>query len=487
MMDKIKPITKLNHPLILILIFGFILRVYYSFLTWNHIQFWDESVYMLMGRYWSEGLYYQFTAARPILFSVIIAGFNFISTSEFLPRMFILVFSMLAILGMYYLGRSLTDNKNIGLFSAFLTSIFYIHIFYTQRLLVDTLSFTFFIWSAYYFYEYFKKDNNKYFYIASVIVAIGFLFRITTALILLVVLIYTMVTDGTKMFRKKEYYIGALIFLLIISPYLIWGYFQFDGFVLIKAFETNAPSNFWVGGYNVLIRYITRFLLLIPNVWAIPTALLFVGGFIMMHECLIGLDLVKKGDKKLRGEFFLFLMFIVPLIAISFLLNHDEDRYIFNVFPAIFVLTSLFTFYIYDIIKKSNKIASIGWIILIVGLAAFSQLQVTDMTIKSKLSSYNEVKEAALWIKDNSNPNDIVVTHSYPQTQYYSWRYSRHFPKTQAEFEQLDQTNFTYFVVSVFERSPEWVYNYPAQKNLTAVKAWLTSDSQPVLVIYKLN
>jgi len=450
---------------------------------------WDSCVYGNMGRFFSgHGPFWEFTAARPLLFSLVWGGFNFISTSEFLPRLFILVFSMLAILGMYYLGRGLTDKKYVGLFAAFMTAIFYIHIFYTQRLLVDTLSFTFFIWAAFFFWKYFKKDNPKFFYIASVIVAVGFLFRITTALILLVVLIYTATIHGTQMFKRKEYYIGALIFFAVISPYLIWGYFQFDGFVLTKAFETNAPDNFWIGGYNVLIKYITRFLLLLPNTLAIPSGLLFIIGLIMMHECIVGVDMMRKGDKKLRKDFFILLMFIVPLIAISFLLNHMEDRYIFNVFPAVFILTSVAVVYIQELLdNKWGKKAGGIFMVLIIVMMLVAQLQATDTTIKGKIPAYKEVKEAGLWIKDNSNPNDIIVTHSYPQIQYYSWRYSRHFPKTEEEYEQLDHTNFTYFMVSIFERSPEWVYSYPARKNLTVANAWMLNEQQPALVIYNLK
>ena len=488
--ESIKKILKiLKNPIVLILILGLIIRLYYFFMTYDQNNlWWDSSLYGNYARYFSgHGPFVQLAPVRPILFSLVWAGFNFITLSEIPIRIFILTFSMLAILGMYYLGRSITDNKKVGLLSAFLTAIFYIHIFYTQRLLVDTLSFTFFIWSAYFFFKYFKKNNAKYFYIASVIVAIGFLFRITTALILLVVLIYTVVIDGTKLFKKKEYYIGALIFLLIISPYLIWGYFQFGGFVLTKAFETNAPTNFFASGYNVLITYITRFLLLLPNIWSVPIAFTFIMGLIMMHESIVGIDIMRKGDKKLRRDFFLLLMFIIPLVAISFLLNHDEDRYIFNVFPAIFILMSIAVYWTYDQIRKTNKPVAIIFMIVLIGMTTFSQFQATDLTVKSKIPSYSQVKEAGLWIAGNSGPDDIIITHSYPQVQYYSGRYSRHFPKTEAEFELLDKTNFTYFMVSIFERSPEWVYDYPARKNLTIANAWLTPDGQPIVVVYNLK
>jgi len=480
---------KLKHPLMIVLVLGLVLRLFYWYISHGQAAWWDEVVYGNMGRYWSgHGPYWAFTAARPILFSFVWAGFNFISLSEFLPRLFLLGMSMAAIVGMYYLGKSMTNDKRIGWTAAFLTSIFYIHIFYTVRLLVDTLSFTFFIWGAFFFYKYFKKEVPKYFYIACAITAVGFLFRITTALILFVVLIFILLTEGIDFYKKKEYWIGALIFLAVISPYLIWGYFQFDGFVLTKAFETNAPDAFWSGGLQVLLQYIIRYFLLLPNVWAIPMVLLFIVGLIMMHEAIVGMDMVRKGDKKLQKDLFLLLMFIIPLICISFLLNHFEDRYIFNVFPAIFLLSSISFVWLIDLItKKFSKGAGGFFAILILGILLFSQLQVVDFTVKSKIESYRQVQEAGLWIKDNSHPDDIIIVHSYPQIQYYSERYSRHFPKTKEEYEQLDQTNFTYFILSIFERSPEWAYQYPVEKNLTVANAWVTDKNEPILVIYNLK
>jgi len=495
-MDNSKEIIKnrlkiLKNPLVLILILGLVIRLFYIYLTSSYGMsgFWDSCLYGNYARYFSgHGPYVELAAVRPILFSLVWAGFNFFTLSEIPIRIFLLIFSMLAILGMYYLGKEMS-NEYVGYIAALITSVFYIHIFYSIRLLVDTLSFTFFIWSALYFYKYFRDDKPKFFYIASIIVAIGFLFRITTALILMVVLFYTIIIHGLKMFKKKEYYIGAIIFLLIIAPYLIWGYYQFDGFVLIKALETNAPKAFWSGGLNVFIRYISQGLLLLPNNWAMPVAGLFVIGLFMMHGSIVGIDMARKGDKKLQKDLFLLLMFIIPLICISFLLDHDEDRYIFNVFPAIFVLTSIATISIKDWLNtKYGKIAANIFLIIIIALIIGSQIEATDRTVRGKMPAYQEVRQAGLWIKDNSNPGDIVVTQSYPQIQYYSMRYAQWFPSTEEEYEAMDKTNHRYFILSVFERSPEWIYSYPVKKNLTVANAWMSPDGQqPLIVIYNLE
>jgi hypothetical protein len=42
-------------------------------------------------------------------------------------------------------------------------------------------------------------------------------------------------------------------------------------------------------------------------------------------------------------------------------------------------------------------------------------------------------------------------------------------------------------VVSIFERSPEWAYQYPIKKELRVANAYVTPDNQPILVIYDLR
>ena len=60
------------------------------------------------------------------------------------------------------------------------------------------------------------------------------------------------------------------------------------------------------------------------------------------------------------------------------------------------------------------------------------------------------------------------------------------FSNTKEEYEAMDKTNHRYFILSVFERSPEWVYSYPLEKNLTVANAWVNGN-EPILVIYNLK
>ena len=487
MNNKIKQIVK--HPLLYILILGLVIRLYYLVKTYSQTAWWDECVYMIMASTWSGGPEYAFTAARPILFSFIIYLFNFVTTSILVPRLIVLFFSMAAVLGMYYLGKSSTGQTRIGLLAALLTSVFYLHIFYSQRILMDTISFTFFIWAAYFFVEYFKENKPKLLYVATVITAVGFLFRITTAFILGVVFIYLLLMEGFKMFKRKELWIAIVLFGLVIAPYIVWGFIQFDGFVLTKAFETNAPStgSFLGNGLQLFIQYTARGYMLIPNTLGLLWLIFLVIGLISFYKLFVCFDLRKK-DKNIRQMLFVLLLFIIPLAANCFLLNHVEDRYIFNVFPAIILLICIANFKIMDYIEDhEGRGMAVFMFIASLILLLMSQFMVIGPIIGASIGSYGPVKEAGLWMKTTSSPGDVIVTSSYPQIQYYSQRLAQPIPPTKGEYETMDRTNHKYFIVSVFEKSPEWSYSYPTEKNLTIANMYLDNDKNPLLIVYNLK
>jgi len=304
-----------NFIFLLILVFAIGVRLYYFFLVKNQPVWWDESEYLNMAKSWAFNLEYQFDPVRPVLFSLIMALFFKIANTEFLPRVFILLLSMISIAGVYYLGKEIY-NKKIGLLASFLMSVFYLHLFFTYRILVDLASLSFFMFAALLFYKY-SKDNSKkkLLYWASALIAIGTLFKITTALLLFAFLIYLLITERLNFLKKKEIWIAAFIFLLILSPYFIWGYLEFNGFVITQAFSRNAPKSFF-GGFTILKNY----LILFPSYFSWPLLIAFICGLIMMYKLFLGFDiLIKEKDKKLKRDLYLLLILLIPLILLSFL------------------------------------------------------------------------------------------------------------------------------------------------------------------------
>jgi len=486
-----------NSLLVAILLFGFIIRLYYYYLTKGQAVWWDSAEYMNMARAWALGLDYEFLPVRPVLFSIITALFFKISPAEFLPRVFIFLISMSSVWAMYLLGKEVC-NKKIGLITAFFMSVFYLNLFYSFRLLVEIPSITFFTFAAFFFYRYFKTNSKKDFYWGSVMIAIGTLFRINTAALLFVILIFLILTTKLGFIKRKEMWIGGIIFLLILAPYLIWGYIQFNGFVITQAGAWNAPKDgFFANGFENLQSYRSFFLNNVNNQWHLnflswPLLIFFILGLVLMCDLFLGFDILLKGKNiKLKRNLFLFLAFLVPILVSSFSIGFVEDRYMFVSFPAIFIISSIFILKTYDFIKKQNKFLAILFLIVLLGFIGYSQLQHADLLIKSKQQSYMGLKDAGLWLKENSQPSDIIVTRSVHQIRYYAERETISIPYKGQDLDSLlsSDANIKFLLLSIFESHESWEYAYPQENNLTVVNAIFAdaNQQQPILIIYRID
>lgn len=478
-----------HYYFLAILFFAIIIRIYYFFLTENQPLWWDEADYMVMARYFSgltPHIGYTFEAVRQILNPFLISLlFGFTGINELLPRLCILVLSFASVIGMYYLGKELFDEK-IGLLSSVLMSVFWLNLFFTYRIIVDMHSLTFFTFSAFLFYRYFKSGTHSALYWASALISIGTLFKLSTAFLLPAIFIYALVTEKLTIFKKKEFWIAAGIFLLILSPYLIWGYYEFGGFVLTKSASAVAPESYSVK-FNTLITYLKLF----PTYLSIPVLIIFILGLISRYNLFLGIDLlIKNKNPALRRDLYLILILIVPWILVSMTINHNEDRYILNMFPAVFIIISLFVFLVFDWVKKRNKFFAILLILLFLIFTINFQIKHADSLIREKQASYLPVKEVGLWIKENSQKEDLIMTKSRFQVSFYSERDTVDLPDTWEEMNKtLSEYKPKYYLISAFESHKSWALEYPQKNNLTLVQAYFAdpvTQQQPVLLLYEM-
>ncbi len=481
MQEKIINWFKKNWILISIIVFTIAVRIYYFILVNNQPLWYDEALYLNIARRFAFGINYTFPPVRPILFSLINAFFLRIIDNEFLPRLFMLLLSVASVLGVYLFGKELY-NKKVGLIASFLTSIFYLNLFFTYRLLVDMPSLTFFVFSGFLFLKYFKTNSNKVLYLATCVIAIGTLLKLSTAFILPAILIYALITGGFKFFKRKEIWMAFLIFILILSPYIIWGYFEFGGFVLTQAVSRVASKDPFVG-FSLMKNYLIMF----PTYFSWILLATFIFGIASMYKVFLYFDHLIKGDEKLKRDLFLLLILVIPFVLVSFLIGHNENRYLITIFPTIFLISSSFIMVAYNSIRKRTKLLAVIFLIGLLVFTAGFQLMATDSLIKIKLGSYLEVKEAGVWLKQNSDVSDVIATKSRPQIKYYSEREVIGLLETKEEFEATLTPNTKFFMLSIFENHPEWAYTYPIEKNLTVIQAYVNQENQPLLIIYELK
>ena len=127
---------------------------------------------------------------------------------------------------------------------------------------------------------------------------------------------------------------------------------------------------------------------------------------------------------------------------------------------------------------------------MFLGFSTYYQLKASDNLIRNKATSYLEIEQIGLWLKDNSASSDVIMTHSFHQIDYYSEREALAFPATKQEFESLISSNkqIKYYLISMIQPTPEWTYSYPQNHSLTVINAYFADaqQTQPILILYKL-
>ncbi|MDD5012037.1 MAG: glycosyltransferase family 39 protein [Candidatus Nanoarchaeia archaeon] len=491
---KIKTIltNKYNILLFGLLIFSFVLLSYYFFITDGQTLWHDEAEYLSAAKYWAFDIPYEIHPARPPLFSFLAfliykIGFQENSIKfllELIPALLVVLFTYLLVKEMY--------NKKIALITAFITSVSWIHLFYSMRLMTDTLGLLFGILSLLCFWKgYVQKEKKYLIWLIGFFVALSFLCRLTGILYGGIIFFFLFATEQFKFLKNKHLWIAVLVFILTISPYLIWNQF-YHGNVFAFSQGYGDVSNLSPGWYMFQHLY---------DYPELGFFVFFLIGLTTLFPLFLSLDLTLfKKDKKYYNDLFSFLLVTVILFFFIFFLRVAENRWLIAMSIGIFILSAKGLVLIFDFVKKNFK--SLAIIILIVALifGAYFQLNHADIIIKDKVSSYMPVKEAALWMKDNSNPNDIIMTASVPQTVYYSERKVISFyNSTEGAYytpEQLGGViNYEkpkYVVVSAFEPSnPQWTLTYPSQYPdiFTPVKVWFEDQAQqtPILIVYETS
>ncbi len=492
--EKIKLWLKNPYNLILIglLIFSFIVLIYYFNLTKNQPLWYDEGEYMSAANYWAFGIPYSIHPARPPLFSFL-AAIIFKLGPGLLGVKFLLeiIPAFLAIIFIYLLVNEIYGNKKLALITAFILSVSWIHLFYTMRLMTDALGFLFGLLAIFCFWQgYINNKGKVYIWLIGFFVSLSFLCRLTGVLYGILILLFLVITLQFNFLKNKHMWISFIISLLTILPYLIWSYLYYgNAFAFRSGYGSpGGPLGWWM---LQLVYDYPEFIFFI----------FFLIGLVTFLPMLLSLDRsILKKDKKYYGDLFIILNLIFTLFFFIYFLRAGENRWLMMMSIGIFVISAKGIIFIYEIIKKNiGKVFGMVIVILILSAGAYYELKHADMIINLKKDSYSQVKDAALWIKENSNPDDIVISASHTQMTYYAERkmlthfnFTTNSYFTSEEFDNvIDHYRPKYYVVSVFEPSiPQWTYSYPENKsNFQPVKAWFSDpeQKQPLLIIYQIS
>jgi len=510
--EKIKDFLKIreNQYLVLLIIFAIAIRLYYFFKLGNQPIWWDEGDYLSIAKVWAMNMpepewFYKFTGIRPLFIPLVWMVMMKIGLNETFLRFFtILIPSIITIWLVYAVARDLYNYK-IGLISGFIMSVYWVHLFYTFRLLTDIPALLFGMLTIYFFYsKYYLRHDKKGLYFACFFGVLAFATRFPHASILIMCFLFLLIIEKKRFFKKKINWKALVLILILLSPYLI--YFAYNNFYAINFYLNPSNQNFqepyskvWNEAKFLIPSLFGPGVSLLKNVYLI----FFFIGFLTLFNLFLGFDIfLRQETKKFNSDFFILLWILSQFLIYFVIMKAFNDRWLLMMIPAFFILSAKGFYISGKYLKKYSKFFLL-LIIFLIFLGAYYQLIHADNLIEIKKDTYKEVMLAGLWLKENTPEDTKVVTASIVQNQYYSERDTYGFASeegsgfaTKEEFEKkVDKIKPDYFIINVVQRTPEWAYTYPQEKGLIPVKYYLATkeqsimygfpEGQPLLIIYK--
>jgi hypothetical protein len=490
--------NKYNFYFLGILIFAIALRLYYFFLTADQPVWWDEGEYLSFGNSLAFNIPYEISPQRVVLFPFLISLLFKIGFTEVLVKfILVLVPSILVVLVTYLFVKDLY-NERIALVTSFLTTIFWIHLFYSLRVMNDEIGFLFGLLGWFLFYKgYLSGKNNKLVYLSAFFFALTFLMRPAGIFYPATIFVFLLFTDKFKMFTKKELWMMPVIFFLALVPHLIWSHFYHGSALAFQGAYGGTDGNplGW-NVFNMVAIYLNptfnpSSLIEFSNI----LLLFFIIGLFTLIPLFLSFDkLLFNKYKKYYNDLFIVLSFIFVLGVAIFVLRKFEDRWLMAFSLAIFVLTAKGIFLISDSLKKHiGKTFIILLIVAVLLLGTYIHISHADSLIKNRLTSYGPVKDSGIWIKENSNPEDKVFSMSFPQHSYYTERETLWYPYsdlTEGELKALLRNEEPrFYVVSIFERHDQFVYDLPNKypEAFSPVRVYQQQEGEPFLVVYEID
>ncbi|MFH1593021.1 MAG: glycosyltransferase family 39 protein [Candidatus Woesearchaeota archaeon] len=482
---------KNNLVFVGIVLFALAIRLYYFILTNNQPVWWDEAEYLSTAKHWAMGIPYDINPQRPVLLPLLETIILFLGGGEGIIRFFlVLIPSIGVVIVSYLLGKEMF-NKKIGLITSAIMGGFWLLLFNTVRMHVEAMLMFFVYLSIFCFWKGFVKENSKYKLLTGLFLGLGFLTKFTASLTVFSLLLFLFVIKRFKMFKDKYFWLSGLIAFITILPHLIWSKINFGSFFIFLSAGAPAVSSL-IGGEKISAPFGWHILGNVSHFTQLLFFVFFFIGLLTLYKLFLGFDLIiKNKSKELYAHFFSIIFILINLAFYIFILRVAEDRWLLPIALPIFFFIALGLILLYNLLIKFKipKIIGLISIITILSIGIYSQISFADEIIKSKKETYLPVKQAALWMKENSKESDTIISASNPQTVYYAERKVIGFGPQANLSNALEEIRPKFMVLSVFEQYPEWTYRLPEENKETFVPVQVYSDQnqKPLLVIYEVR
>jgi len=490
--EKVKKWLKdpYNLGLLAILIFAFVVRLYYFDLTKDQPLWWDEAAYGSMAKNYVSHIWDGTEVIKgenlirppflPLLWSILIrAGFD-----ETINR-FILLFipSVLTIFFVYLIGKELYD-KRTGLFSAFIFSVLWMHLFYSSRLLTHILSLAFLFASIFFFIKanQLEKFNYTHLSIAMVLAGIVALIRYPDGLVYGVYAIFLLLVRRFELIKDRKAWIAAILGLVPMWIFFLINYIK-SGNIFPALLGSNYVRAVSKSFAFDLLKYIQTYL-------TTTFFLLFIIGLgFTIFELVIGYGIISK-NKKLQGYLFMILFFVVFYSFFIFVIRgSDEGRWLFPLSIAFVSFAGAGISSLYTFVRKYERIFAVVLVITLLTLGAYSQIKFANTTISNSRNSFLQAKQGYEWLRENTEKDAVIMSSGLEVlAMYYAERENIGFPQNVSD---MDEVTVDYLAIHAYkpEAHPSYLNDYLQnnQDKWKPVQVFFADQEgkQPVFVIYR--
>jgi hypothetical protein len=506
-----------NLAFLALIIFLFAIRLYYFILTKNQPIWWDEGEYVSAAKSYAGIIDYKLQGIRLPAFPLLVSVFFMIGIkSEPLLRFLVLFIPAIAsILLLYLCVKEMYPDKRIALISTAIFVVLWEHLFFSNRFHTENLALIFQFLAIWIFFKSTMKKEKIFFIKPKYSLLWIILFSVLSVLsrpgnvvFIPALFLFFLIINKSKIFNKKGLIIiGSLVVVSVVVLVMFWTEISAHPF-MVYYFQTQNPLA-WndLGVFSGYYKPTQTS----PTISWIPSVLYYsflFGIVIFLVDIFINFGKIKRiknnaEDLTFKSDLFNFLILLCVMAIFIFIIRPTgyDFRWFFPLIIGMFVFTSkgMITFSEYVGMGLKNKKVVPFLILIILVLGLFIQLVHADMIINLKKESYLQVKESGLWMKEHSNPSDIIVTASFTQHSYYAEREIHDFHINGSnENETLFNEKFyrikpRYLVVSVFEPgfTPQWAYDWPERNSdlVTPVQVYFLDPQQTqiALVVYEVN
>ncbi len=465
--------SNLNVPRLLLgIVLGVSLaiRIYYLYETSGQPVWWDEANYLVKAKSFALGTPSTgYDSGRPILFSILMAPFFALGLGEFGIRLALTITSLLSVYLVYRVGTRLM-NPWVGVMGAALFSCHYLSLFYTERIMCEIPYVTLALLAV----VFFLSDDKRLIWASGPLFSMSVMLRYPAFMIPVCILVFILITERTGALRKTNYWVCFGLALLTMAPDL-----------LVRGLNTMRATSWLLAPRSSEERLVGLWntTKVFFGLWDPVSKLVLIASLLLAGWYILSWK--SRSSDRRQAHLLLALLLLGPILLQGLWITHLEDRYLYGALaPACLLIASACWHLIrFSPISLREKVLGISatCLLCICGV----MLQHSTLLTMQKRTSYEELRIAGDWLKNQKDKDAVVVSQSVAQITYYSEMSGVPLPQTQEEFFGLITSGKAkYAVITGLEVHPDWAMRLdPQTAGLEVVLSY--PEVQPRMVVLK--